>query len=59
MENSIFDNFFDEAIELGMKKGIEKVAINLINKNMSIEEISEITEMPVEKVEEIKNKIMS
>lgn len=59
MENSIFDNFFDDAIEQGLEKGMEKVAINLINKNMSIEEIAEITELPVEKVEELKNKIMS
>ena len=59
MRHSIFDNFFDDAIEQGLEKGIEKVAINLINENMSIEEIAEITELPIEKVEELKNKIMS
>ena len=63
MENSIFDNFFDDAIEegreIGKEESMEKVAINLINKNMDIEEIAEITELPIEKVEELKNKIMS
>lgn len=58
MENSIFDDFFDDAIEIGEKKGIKKekenVAKNLIKLNLETEKISEATGLTTTQIEELK-----
>ena len=50
------DTKFEEGIKKGIEKGIEKVAINAINKGMSINEIIELTELTKKQIELLKNK---
>jgi predicted transposase/invertase (TIGR01784 family) len=59
------DNYYTEGIEKGVKKGDKKakeqVAVRLINKGLSCEEISEVTDLTIDQVQrlaqQIKNKL--
>ena len=39
-----------QGIELGIERGKEKTARNLFNRGMPVEEIAQVTELPVEKI---------
>ncbi len=49
-------NSLDTAREEGMVEGIERVALNILNKGMPIEVISEITGLTTHQVEVLKKK---
>ena len=63
-EEAIYDTGVNDGIEKGIKKGVEKgknaktveIAKKLLDKNMSIEEIIDITGITKEEIEDIKNK---
>jgi predicted transposase/invertase (TIGR01784 family) len=50
-----FDTRYEEGIEKGIEEGIEKVAINALNKGMSINEIIDITGLTEEQIERLNN----
>ena len=59
-EEAIYDTGVNDGIEKGIKKGKNaktvEIAKKLLNKNMSIEEIIDITGITKEEIEDIKNK---
>ena len=59
IQNSLLSEARENGINDGISKGVsqEKVNIakNMLNKNMSIEDISDITGLSVEEIENIKN----
>ena len=42
-----------EAEERGRKQGLESVAIKMLRKGKSIEEVHEFTELPIQRIEEL------
>ena len=59
IQNSLFFEARENGINDGISKGVsqEKVSIakNMLNKNMSIEDISDITGLSVEEINKLKN----
>jgi len=55
--NTAKDEGREEGREEGMKIKAEKTAIKLIKKGMSNEEISEITDLPISEIEELRNEL--
>ena len=53
--NSMYEKGIKKGIEQGIEKGTEEIARKLLNKNMSIDEIVEITNLTKEEVEKISN----
>ncbi|MDI6603849.1 MAG: hypothetical protein QME35_01715 [Thermoanaerobacteraceae bacterium] len=55
----IYQIFIEKCIEKGIRKGEEKeklkTAKKLLNMDMSIDEIMEITELPLEKIKNLTN----
>ena len=49
--------FLDEVEHRGFEKGIEKTALNMLKKNISFEEIADITELTVDKIKELAKKM--
>ena len=57
MTKTLYDPAVEQrGIEKGIQKGIEKVVINMLKKGKSIEDIIEVTELPFEKILELKGK---
>jgi predicted transposase/invertase (TIGR01784 family) len=58
MMSTVFQQVREEGKEIGVKEGEEKnklrVAFNCLKKGMDIKTISEITELPVERIESLK-----
>ena len=57
IENSILFKGLQEGIEQGKKQEKLKIAKILITKNFEIEEISELTELPIETIEQLAQEI--
>ena len=59
IQNSLLSEARENGINDGISKGVsqEKVSIakNMLNKNMSIEDISDITGLSVEEINKLKN----
>jgi len=49
--------FLDEAENRGFEKGIEKTALNMLRENKSLEEISRITELTIDKIKELARRL--
>ncbi len=60
MENSVYRRAEEKGIAKGMEKGREKVkieiALNMLNSNMSIENISNLTGLTLDTVEKLAKK---
>ena len=52
-KRKIQNSLYNEAKEEGIKEGSIAVARNMLNKNMKIEEISELTGLSIEKIKDI------
>ena len=48
---------FERGVESGFERGIEKTALNMLKKNISFEEIADITELTVDKIKELAKKM--
>ncbi len=48
IQNSLYNEAKEDGIEQGIKEGSIAVARNMLNKNMKIEEISELTGLSIE-----------
>lgn len=55
--NRLQEGIFEEGLEEGIQRKAEAVAIKLLKKNKDIVEISELTELTIEKIEDLKNKL--
>ncbi|NIM14068.1 MAG: hypothetical protein GTO45_18655 [Candidatus Aminicenantes bacterium] len=59
--STIFEEVLERGKEIGVKEGEEKnklrVALNCLIKGMDIETISEITDLPVERIELLKTAV--
>ncbi|MEI3614025.1 transposase [Pseudogracilibacillus sp. SO30301A] len=51
------NSYFEKGMERGMERGMEQVAVNMIKKGFSNEEIVDITGLSNEKVKEIRKKL--
>lgn len=49
----------DDALQARFDDGVESVALNMIRKGMSLDKICELTELPLERIEELADKIKS
>ena len=49
----------EKGIEKGIEKGVEKTAINMLKKGKPIEDIIDATELPYERILELKSKYKS
>ncbi|MCY6485487.1 Rpn family recombination-promoting nuclease/putative transposase [Clostridium aestuarii] len=49
----------EEREKIGIEKGIEKIAVNMLKRGDSIEDIIEITELSYERIVDIKNKLLN
>ena len=47
----------DDALQARFDDGVESVALNMIRKGMSLDKICELTELPLERIEELADKI--
>ena len=50
------DNFLAQGIEKGMEKGIEKVALKMLAKGKSFEEIAEATDLTIDQIKDLAGK---
>ena len=47
------DEGFEQGISQGIKTGIESVAINMLRKHKSFEEIADSTDLPIERIQQL------
>ena len=60
MTKTLYDPAVEQrGIEIGIEKGIEKTAINMLKKGKPIEDIIDATELPYERILELKSKYKS
>ena len=57
VENRGIQIGFERGVESGFERGIEKTALNMLKKNISFEEIADITELTVDKIKELAKKM--
>lgn len=54
-ESVIYQEILAEGEQIGEKRTIEKVALNLLREGMSVEQVSKVTELSIERVKELQN----
>ena len=57
VENRGIQIGFERGVESGFERGLEKTALNMLKKNISFEEIADITELTVDKIKELAKKM--
>jgi predicted transposase/invertase (TIGR01784 family) len=49
--------WYEQILQEGKQKGIQEVALNMLSKGMSAEEISDLTDLTVEQVQHLSSTI--
>jgi len=50
-----FENGFENGVQVGQSKGVESVALNLLNMGMSVEQVQDATKLSFERIKELAN----
>jgi predicted transposase/invertase (TIGR01784 family) len=58
-ESVIYQEILAEGEQKGEKKAIERVALNLLREGMSVEQVVKVTELPLEKVQQLQSQMNS
>lgn len=48
-----FEQGIEQGISQGIKTGVESVAINMLRKHKSFEEIADSTDLPIERIQQL------
>ena len=50
-----YEDGFENGVNVGQNKGIESVALNLLNMGMSLEQVQTATKLSLERIKELAN----